>query len=58
MHEVALCHRLAVHLENSGKFTGYLIDCEYNRAGTGYIKTNLEGNVIQAGYYSSYTRKR
>ena len=32
MHEVALCHRLAVHLENSSKFTGYLIDCDYNRA--------------------------
>ena len=32
MHEVALCHRLAFHLENSSKFTGYLIDCDYNRA--------------------------
>jgi hypothetical protein len=32
MHEVALCHRLAVHLETSGGFTGYLIDCDYNRA--------------------------
>ena len=32
MHEVALCHRLAVHLENSGKFDGYLIDCDYNRS--------------------------
>ena len=31
MHEIALCHRLAVYLENSGKFTGYSIDCEYNR---------------------------
>ena len=31
MHEVALCHRLAVHLEKSGKFTGYSIDCDYNR---------------------------
>lgn len=31
MHEVALCHRLAVHLENSGRFTGYSIDCDYNR---------------------------
>ena len=31
MHEVALCHRLAFHLENSSKFTGYLIDCDYNR---------------------------
>lgn len=32
MHEVALCHRLAVHLENSGGFDGYLIDCDYNRS--------------------------
>ena len=32
MHEVALCHRLAVHLETSEGFTGYLIDCDYNRA--------------------------
>ena len=31
MHEVALCHRLAFHLETSEKFTGYLIDCDYNR---------------------------
>ena len=33
MHEVALCHRLAVHLEKSEKFDGYLIDCDYNRSG-------------------------
>ena len=26
MHEVALCHRLAVHLENSGEFDDYLIE--------------------------------
>ena len=32
MHEVALCHRLAVHLEKSRKFGGYLIDCDYNRS--------------------------
>ena len=32
IYEVTLCHRLAVHLEKSGKFTGYLIDCDYNRA--------------------------
>ena len=32
MHEVALCHRLAVNLEKSGKFDHYLIDCDYNRA--------------------------
>ena len=43
MHEVALCHRLAVHLENSGKFTGYLIDCDYDRDGDGdTLKTNPE----------------
>ena len=34
MHEVALCHRLAVNLEKSGKFDGYLIDCDYNRSET------------------------
>ena len=33
IYEVTLCHRLAVHLENSGKFTGYLIDCEYDKDG-------------------------
>ena len=33
INEVTLCHRLAIHLENSGKFTGYSIDCEYNRDG-------------------------
>ena len=32
MHEVALCHRLAVNLEKSGKFACYLIDCDYNRS--------------------------
>ena len=42
MHEVALCHRLAVHLENSSKFTGYLIDCDYNKAAEDK-KTNPEG---------------
>ena len=42
MHEVALCHRLAFHLENSGKFTGYSIDCDYNRDEQA-IKRNPEG---------------
>ena len=43
MHEVTLCHRLAFHLENSSKFTGYLIDCEYDRDGDGdTLKTNPE----------------
>ena len=46
MHEVALCHRLAVHLENSGKFTGYLIDCDYNRAEQ-EIKRNLECKIFR-----------
>ena len=31
IYEVTLCHRLAVHPEKSGKFTGYSIDCDYNR---------------------------
>ena len=43
IYEVALCHRLAFHLENSGKFTGYSIDCEYDRDGDGNtLKTNPE----------------
>ena len=43
MHEVALCHRLAVHLETSEGFTGYLIDCDYDRDGDGdTLKTNPE----------------
>ena len=33
IHEQALAHRLAFHLENSGSFTGYHVDCEYNRHG-------------------------
>ncbi len=33
IHEQALAHRLAFHLENSGFFVGYNIDCEYNRHG-------------------------
>lgn len=33
IHEVALAHRLAYHLETSGCFTGYMVDCEYNRNG-------------------------
>ena len=46
MHEVALCHRLAFHLENSSKFTGYLIDCDYNRAEQ-EIKRNLECKIFR-----------
>ena len=57
MHEVALCHRLAFHLENSSKFTGYLIDCDYNRAEQAKKKKSKRQN-IQARYYNSYTRKR
>ena len=33
IHEQALSHRLAYHLENSNFFTGYNVDCEYNRHG-------------------------
>ena len=46
MHEVALCHRLAVHLEKSGKFTGYSIDCEYNRDEQA-TKQNPEGEIFR-----------
>ncbi|QQS15896.1 MAG: hypothetical protein IPK84_00820 [Candidatus Moraniibacteriota bacterium] len=31
IHEQSLSHRLAHYLENSGHFSGYNIDCEYNR---------------------------
>lgn len=31
INERALTHRLAFYLENSGYFSGYQIDCEYNR---------------------------
>lgn len=41
IHEQALSHRLAVHLENSGFFTGYHIDCEYNRYGEESKKNNF-----------------
>ena len=33
IHEQALSHRLAYHLENSDFFGGYHVDCEYNRHG-------------------------
>lgn len=33
IHEQALSHRLTVYLENSNKFKGYIVDCEYNRRG-------------------------
>lgn len=35
LHELSLTHRLAVHLENSGYFNGYIIDCDYNKHGDG-----------------------
>lgn len=43
IHEQALAHRLAVHLENTGFFGGYSVDCEYNRHGD-VIKTDADGN--------------
>lgn len=43
IHEQALSHRLAYHLENSGLFIGYHVDCEYNRHGED-PKTDLHGN--------------
>lgn len=46
IHEQALSHRLAVHLENSGFFTGYHIDCEYNRYGE-KPKKNVSGERIR-----------
>lgn len=33
IHEQALSHRLAFHLESSDSFIGYHVDCEYNRHG-------------------------
>ena len=49
MHEVALCHRLAVHLENSGEFGGYLIDCDYNRSGIN-VKRHPREKVKNCGF--------
>ena len=62
IHEQALAHRLAFHLENLGSFVGYHVDCEYNRHGndrktdnTGldfrpdiivHIRSNDDGNLI------------
>jgi hypothetical protein len=31
VHEVALSHRLALHLENQFTDEGYVVDCEYNK---------------------------
>lgn len=31
IHEQSLTHRLAYHIENSGYFSDFNIDCEYNR---------------------------
>jgi hypothetical protein len=42
IHEQALTHRLAYHLENSNLFIGYHVDCEYNRHGEGK-KNDTEG---------------
>lgn len=41
IHERSLTHRLAFHLELSGFFAGYNIDCEYNRRGTA-VKKNIK----------------
>lgn len=38
IHEVALAHRLAYHLENSGCFPDHIVDLEYNRRGAGIKK--------------------
>ncbi len=49
MHEIALCHRLAVHLEKSEEFAGYLIDCDYNRAKKD-IKRNPKSKDKNGGF--------
>lgn len=46
IHEQALAHRLAFHLENSGSFTGYHVDCEYNRRGDN-PKTDANGRKFR-----------
>ncbi len=46
IHEQALSHRLAFHLENSGFFSGYQIDCEYNRYEE-RVKKNASGKPIR-----------
>lgn len=45
INERALTHRLAFYLENSGYFSGYQIDCEYNRY-EDKIKRNTTGGLI------------
>lgn len=45
INERSLTHRLAFHLESSGFFTGYSVDCEYNRRGID-TKTDNSGNSI------------
>ncbi len=46
IHEQALAHRLAYHLENSGWFVGYMVDCEYNRHGADQ-KTDESGKCFR-----------
>jgi hypothetical protein len=46
IHEQALAHRLAFHLENSGFFMGYHVDCEYNRHGN-KSKTDNQGKIFR-----------
>jgi hypothetical protein len=46
IHEISLAHRLAYHIENSGYFVGYNIDCEYNRD-MGNPKRDKAGNIFR-----------
>ena len=46
IHEQSLAHRLAYHMETSGLFAGYHIDCEYNRRGEN-PKTDADGNYFR-----------
>ena len=46
IHEIALAHRLAHHLENSGCFADYMVDCEYNRHGAD-AKRDEHGNLFR-----------
>ena len=46
IHEQSLAHRLAFHLECSGYFSGYNVDCEYNRHGE-TVKTDAQGRKFR-----------
>ncbi len=47
IHEQAITHRLSVYLELSNVFSGYTIDCEYNRHLYHTKKTDSNGDTFR-----------